>query len=430
MPGICLALIGGGRWARTHAGVLAQFSTRIERVLWITRHNSAAATASIEQNSAAAPVFELFSSLDAALVERPDAAIVVTADSDHASTAELLLRHGVPTLVEKPLAQSSQSARRLIELAEKRNVALCVALHLLKADFLHHFRQLWIGRRIDRIQLEWIDPDFEMRHGEAKFLNLIANKADEAMPHVWSILRVMQNEDEPQLRTATPRSLGAVELELDVGRSRANVVFGKRGKARKRALKLAFCDGGTAEIDFTIEPGRIAIDGAVHPSLEADDRIRPLATEIRDFLDIIDHPQEMFSSTQLAAHCLGSVTLTEAVRELLLEREAQAVALHLMTGGSIDDPDATAWIIDNIAPLFGSQGLRLDGADKETIGGIVAALYQAVSEERSCVGAPRSGASPAIMSTVRQSRFFALLIECMSQSPSQAPVAESWTSEE
>ena len=426
MPGICLALIGGGRWARTHAGVLAQFSARIERVLWVTRYNGAAVDTFIAQNAGAGPTFELFSSLDVALAEKPDAAIVVTADSNHASTVEILLRNGVPTLVEKPLALSGQSAKHLIELAEQRNIALCVALHLLKADFLHYFRQLWIGRRIARIELEWMDPDFEKRHGEAKFLNLTANKADEAIPHLWSILRVIQSENEPQLRAAKPRPLGAVELEMDVGSSRATVVFGRRATARKRAVKLAFQDGGTAEIDFTTEPGRIAIDGAEHPRLEAGNRIRPLATEIGDFLDIIDRPQDMALSAQLAAHCLGSVTLTETVREWLMEREANAVALRLIDGGSMHEPDVSAWIIDNIAPLLGTQGARIDSADQETTGRIIEAVHKAVGEESSGAAASRrSEASPAMMVTIRQSRFFALLIKHLSQLQKQRPIATS-----
>lgn len=426
MPGICLALIGGGRWARTHASVLAQFSTRIERVLWVTRHNSAVANAFIAQNSAAAPAFELFSSLDAALAEKPDAAIVVTADSDHAATAEILLRRGVPTLVEKPLALSSQSATRLIELAEHCDVALCVALHLLKADFLHYFRRLWIGRRIDRIELEWLDPDFEVRHGEAKFLNLTANKVDEAMPHLWSILKVLQNEDEPRLVAVKPLSLGAVELEMDVGSSRATVVFGRRATARKRALKLAFQDGGKAEIDFTTEPGRIAIDGADRPSLDAGNRIRPIAAELGDFLDIVDQRQNEASSAQLAARCLGSVALTETVRELLVEKEAHAVALRLMDGGSMHEPDVSAWIIDNIAPLLGAQGTRIDSADQEATGGIIEAVHQAVSGESSCISAsPRAEASAAMVLATSQSRFVARLIKHLSELQRQRPAATS-----
>src|SRR6266403_384908 len=234
MPGITLALIGGGRWGRTYAGVLALFSERIGRILWVTHHNLPALEQFLAQNPCAAPAFELFSNLDTALAEKPDAAIVVTAASDHAPTVETLLRNGVPTLVEKPLALNVESAKHLVQLAERRNLALCVALHLLKTDYLQHFRRLWAGRRVTGIDVEWLDPEFEVRRGEAKFSNLTTNKADEVVPHLWSILRVIQDEDKPQLRAVNPRPLGAVELEIDLGSSRATVLFGRRAAARKR----------------------------------------------------------------------------------------------------------------------------------------------------------------------------------------------------
>ena len=40
MAGACVALIGGGRWGRVHASVLARMSSRIDRIL--TRHNKSA----------------------------------------------------------------------------------------------------------------------------------------------------------------------------------------------------------------------------------------------------------------------------------------------------------------------------------------------------------------------------------------------------
>jgi hypothetical protein len=217
-----------------------------------------------------------------------------------------------------------------------------------------------------------------------------------------------------------------VELEIDVGSSGATVVFGRRATARKRALKLAFQDGGAAEIDFTTEPGRIAIDGVDHPNLEASTRIRPLATEIGDFLDVIDRPENMALSTQLAAHCLRSVTLTETVRELLIEREAHAVALRLINGGSMYEPDVSAWIIDNIAPLLGTQGTRIDSAAQEKIGRIIEAVHKAVGEQGSRAAASRpSEASPAMMSIIRESRFFDLLIKDLSQLQKQRPISTS-----
>jgi hypothetical protein len=426
MPGICLALIGGGRWGRTHAGVLAQFSARIGRVLWVSHHNRSALDRFLAENPCAAPTFELFPSLDAALAEKPDAALVVTAASDHASIVEILLQNDVPTLVEKPLALNVLSAERLIELAEQRKVLLCVALHLLKADFLQYFRQLWAGRRIASIDLDWFDPDFEKRHGEIKSSNLTTNKADEVVSHLWSILSVLQNEDEPQLRVVKPRSLGAVELGIDIGSSRATVLFGRRAAARKRSIKLAFSDGGTAQLDFTAEPGRITIDGADHPNLESCSRVGPLAVELRDFLDIVDCPQDMSSSTQLASRCLGSVSLAENVRERLMEEEANAIVLRLADGGSMHDADVAAWLIDNIAPLLGAEGMRIESTDQEMVDRIIEAVHQAVTEESSWSEAsPPTEESRAVMSIIRKSRFFALLMKQMSAVQNRKSISTS-----
>jgi hypothetical protein len=418
MPGICLVLIGGGRWGRTHAGVLAQFSGRIARVLWVTRHNKPSLDGFLAKTPTATPTFELFSSLDAALAEKPDAAIVVTAASEHASTVETLLRNNVPTLVEKPLALSGAAAKSLIELAERRKVLLCVALHLLKADFLQHFRQLWAGRGLAKIDLEWLDPDSEIRHGEVKSSNLTTNKADEVVSHLWSILKMMQDADEPRLREVKLRSLGAVELELDVGASPATVLFGRRAAARRRCVKLRFHDGGSAELDFTIEPGRIAIDGKECPNIDPGSRVGPLAAEITQFLDIVEGRQDMALSPQLAARCLGSVTLAETVREQLMESEANAVASRLAEGGSIRDPDISAWIIDNIAPLLGTDGMRIENTDEKSMDQVIEAFRQAVDQETTCVPTPvRIGASPAMISTIRSCPFFAVVMQRLRNEP-------------
>src|SRR6266699_1742342 len=140
MAGCCVALIGGGRWGRVHASVLTAMSHRVERVLWVSRHNKASLGAFISQRSSNVPAFEILSSLDSALAEHPHAAIVATAPVDHASTVELLLRGGVSVLVEKPFALSLAEANLLVRLSEQRGLVLRVGLHLFKASYLQRFR--------------------------------------------------------------------------------------------------------------------------------------------------------------------------------------------------------------------------------------------------------------------------------------------------
>jgi len=402
-----VALIGGGRWGRQYASVLSQFPDRIERVLWVSRFNRTLTDAFAKGYHGKLPRFEMFSSLEDAIAEQPDAAIVVTATSDHAATAGRLVGSGIPTLVEKPFALGGAQARRLVELAGKNDVPLCAALHLLKADFLDQFRQLCAGRRIAGIRVEWLDPESEERWGEVKSVNLAAYKADEAIPHCWSILDMVVGSEKCRLRAVRPGSLGAADVEVDIGPVRAMLVFGRRAAARKRYVCLEFCDGGSAELDFAIEPGRATVDGIDHALKRVDAQVGPLATQVRDFLDFVTGPRgQSVSYSQLARRCLGSVELMELVRERLVAEEARAAAASLARGCTTRDPDVSAWIIDNVAPIWAAGGLPVERAIQEVADLAIETFEVASGLTTPGARPPLSGdVSPALISAVRGSRF-------------------------
>ncbi|MGO4459069.1 Gfo/Idh/MocA family oxidoreductase [Streptomyces sp. M-16] len=67
--------------------------------------------------------------LDALLAEGLDAAFVHAPTSVHPEIVERLLRAGVPTYVDKPLAYAFEDSRRLVELAEERGVGLFVGFN-------------------------------------------------------------------------------------------------------------------------------------------------------------------------------------------------------------------------------------------------------------------------------------------------------------
>lgn len=426
MSGINLALIGGGRWARQYASVLSGCADRVGRVLWVSRFNRPALEAFAAERRDSVPKFELFASLDDALSQRPDAAIVVTGSSEHASVAERLLQAGIPALVEKPLALNGRQARSLVDLAKQRNVPLCIALHLLKADFLHHLRRSLADRAIAGIEVEWLDLESEQRWGEVKSVNLAAYKADEAIPHFWSILNLLLDGEEPRLRTVSPQSLGAAEVELDIGSAQARLVFGRRAAARRRHVSVSLRDGGSAELDFAIEPGRLTIDGVDHPLIRPAG-VGPLSIQVRDFIDLVTRPEnESVSSAQLAQRCLGSVELMEEVRERLVEEEAQVVASRLAGGVRLDDPDVSAWTVDNIAPVWGANGIRIEGDVREASSLVMEAFQMAGAPTLPISAVPQSSrASSAMISAIWESRFFAVLTEhyvaAQAQNPRRAP---------
>ncbi|MCA1471247.1 Gfo/Idh/MocA family oxidoreductase [Bradyrhizobium sp. IC3195] len=400
MRRLTVALVGGGRWGRTHASVLAQLSDRVGHVLWVSRHNGEALNSFLADWTEARHRFTPLASLDAALALGPDAAIVATPAADHVKTAECLLRRDVPTLVEKPLALTVESAKRLVGLAAERNVPLLVGLHLLSAPFLQHFLGLCAGRAIAAIELEWLDPEQEIRHGIVKFSNLTTHKVDEIIPHLWSMLHLVDSA-EPQLHAVKPLAQGAVEVELVLRRSLAIVRFGRRAAARKRMIRLEFGDGGKAELDFTVEPGRILIDGAEFPSPHLGDKIGPLATELAGFLNIVDASWAFSSSPQLASRCIGAVELAEALRTRLIAEEAQAVSARLARGDAMEDPDISAWIIDNIAPILGIQEPHGLDLRRELADGILNAFRAAGPMANVCDQGLRSA-----IATIRQSKFF------------------------
>ncbi|MER6155935.1 Gfo/Idh/MocA family oxidoreductase [Streptomyces sp. NPDC001868] len=67
--------------------------------------------------------------LDALLAEGLDAAFVHAPTGAHPEIVERLLRAGVPTYVDKPLAYELADSERLVRLAEERNVGLAVGFN-------------------------------------------------------------------------------------------------------------------------------------------------------------------------------------------------------------------------------------------------------------------------------------------------------------
>ena len=58
--------------------------------------------------------------------ENLDAATIAVPTSMHKDVALACIDHGVPVLIEKPIAESIASAQKIIKQSEKTNVAVCV----------------------------------------------------------------------------------------------------------------------------------------------------------------------------------------------------------------------------------------------------------------------------------------------------------------
>ena len=120
MPQLEIAVIGAGAIGRAHASLLR-------------RPSEATGLAAIVDPATAARDFAAslgvpwFADLQAMLsVRRPDGAIVAAPNDAHAPLTTALLAHGVPTLVEKPLASNLAEAEAIVAAQERSGVAVLV----------------------------------------------------------------------------------------------------------------------------------------------------------------------------------------------------------------------------------------------------------------------------------------------------------------
>ncbi len=103
-----------------------------------------------------------FPSLEALLAARAcDAVVLATPDGAHAEQVEQVAAHGLPVLVEKPLALTAQAGARAIDAAQRANVHLQVG-YQLRYHRAHQRMLAELGGHIGvlrTIYLRWAWPD-------------------------------------------------------------------------------------------------------------------------------------------------------------------------------------------------------------------------------------------------------------------------------
>lgn len=118
-----VAMIGLGDIARK--AYLPVLGTRADvQLAFVTR-----STATLDELGAAWRVDRLHTDLDEALAEGLDAAFVHAPTAVHPAIVRRLIEAGVPTLVDKPIADTLEACEPLVDLAETRGVSLMVGFN-------------------------------------------------------------------------------------------------------------------------------------------------------------------------------------------------------------------------------------------------------------------------------------------------------------
>lgn len=117
MPTLKLAIFGSGFWSRFQVAAWKELAG-VEVVAVYNRTLSKAETLAHEfhiPRSYSDPI-ELLE------VEQPDAVDVITDVSTHATLVELVTRHGIPVICQKPMASTLAEAEMMLELCQARDV--------------------------------------------------------------------------------------------------------------------------------------------------------------------------------------------------------------------------------------------------------------------------------------------------------------------
>jgi predicted dehydrogenase len=138
-----IGVIGAGAFGRRHVEVLLGEPSCV--IAGIADPTSDAAA------FAAARGLPYFADHRQLLAARPDGVIVATPNSLHAPVGLDCVAHGVPVLVEKPIAETVAAARALAEAASKAGVPLLVGHHRRHNPIIEAARDIVRGGGIGRL---------------------------------------------------------------------------------------------------------------------------------------------------------------------------------------------------------------------------------------------------------------------------------------
>lgn len=137
-----IALVGAGLIGRRHAEMVAA-------------HEGAHLAAIVDPAPHAVELAQALGaahhgSLDAMAAADADAAIIATPNAHHAAAAIACAQHGWPCLVEKPIADTVEAARSMIDAFDGRGLPLLVGHHRRYHAFVERTRELIDGGAIGR----------------------------------------------------------------------------------------------------------------------------------------------------------------------------------------------------------------------------------------------------------------------------------------
>jgi hypothetical protein len=279
-------IIGGGRWAKAILSSVGAMSLPDSRIVVRTVNNQAGMAAWLEECELDHRVSVITDWPVALPGDSSACAIVANAANDHEEAIRWALTHGIPVLAEKPITLSGNSLRIMVAEAYAAKVTLFPAQVFLFAPWMAYFAAEVAARGgAYAVEIEFEDPTTEIRHGENKSYDPGVPIFVDWLPHATAILStLLPTLDGDCERIEFDKGGSSLTLFLRLSGRPCCLRFRRNGQTRKR-LVIVTADGPTSmQLDFSIEPPTILINGKpliTDPSWQ--EKPRPLAAMLTTF---------------------------------------------------------------------------------------------------------------------------------------------------
>ncbi|OPH82083.1 Gfo/Idh/MocA family protein [Nitrobacter vulgaris] len=262
-------IVGGGRWGRTWASVVAAARGSGRGITIAARTDPDAVRAWAAERRELAGIC-IAATLGEAMESgaRPVVAIVASRPRDHIRDVCEALQLGLDVLVEKPISVDAQGGQYLLEAAQETGRVLAIGTEFAYLPALHQLAGEIAKRRAGplRLCLRWDDVAGEFRHGAVKARHAEVGLLSDLLPHAFSIFQAFAPRADWRIVDASEdRSRGRLEFADDAG-GRYEFLCDVAARGRKRILKIerdafnAMLDFGEAAPSIRIEGRRCAVD--------------------------------------------------------------------------------------------------------------------------------------------------------------------------
>jgi predicted dehydrogenase len=317
-----IVIVGGGRWGRTWASVIASARGSGRGITIAARTDPDAVRAWAAERYELAGI-SIAATLDEAMVSeaRPAVAIVASRPRDHIRDVREALRLGLDVLVEKPISVDASGGRSLLAAAQESGRVLAVGTEFAYLPALHQLAGEIAKQRAGPVSfsLKWEDAAREFRHGAVKARHEEIGLLSDLLPHVFSIFQACAPRAAWRIVDASEAgSRGCIKFADDAG-GIYEFLCDVAASHRQRILEI---EGDTlnATLDFGTDTPSLQVNGRVRsPTPQHAVMNSTLRLELGAFLVARAGAS---NTTFIVASIPSLLKLQELLERILTERSA------------------------------------------------------------------------------------------------------------